>query len=119
LQNASEEALRAVFPATDWDLHHSPNSVRSVIPRGERARIVCALPAEAMHLFFRVRAWYEQAPYRICLMQGARELARMDIYQTESLLLSGRSLPPQGGELAIVVSAPGRAAVSYAGSASA
>ena len=117
LQNASDEALRAVFPATDWDLHHSPNGVRSVILRGERARIACTLPAEATHLFFRVRAWHEGAPWRIRLMQGERELAGMDIYQTESLLLAGRSLPPSEGELAIVAAGAGRTAISCAGSA--
>lgn len=113
LQNAPEAAIRAVFPATDWDLHRSANGFLSVVARNPRARITCSLPPEPLHVFFRVHASRAEAPYRVRLVLGERELAGADVYLTESLLLAGRS---EGqGELAITAS--GRVAISCAGSA--
>jgi SAM-dependent methyltransferase len=114
LQTASEEALRAVFPVTDWDLDRSANGFRSVVARERRARIACALPGRPLRLFFRVHATRREAPYQISLMQGERELGAASVYQTESLLLAGHS--SSADELAVTASGPGRVAISCAGS---
>lgn len=87
LQTASNETLQAVFPPSEWEIRTSPAGSRSVVSRSPSARIVAPVAAGSLVLL-RVYAARLDRPYRVGLFLGDAELAGMNVYQSESFLLS-------------------------------
>ena len=121
LQTAPQEALQRVFPPPDWEIKVSSAGNRSVVSRLPTAIILAPVAAGSLVLL-RVYAARIDHPYRVALFLGDAELSGMDVYQSESFLLSavaGRSDPLRVRTTALKVQegAPPQSliALSYAG----
>ena len=121
LQAAPQEAIQHVFPASDWEFKISAEGIRSVASRLPSARILAPVTAGSLVLL-RVYAARLDRPYRVGLFLGDAELAGMDVYQTESFLLSAIAARSNSLHIRITpLGTPGGAlpqsliALSYAG----
>lgn len=102
MQSATPEALQAVFPPPDWEFKVSAAGGRSVVSRSPSARILAPVAAGSLVLV-RIYAARVDRPYRVGLFLGDAELAGMDVYQSESFLLS--AIAERAGSLQIRISA--------------
>lgn len=108
LQSSPEEAVRQVFPSEDWAIEISSpgkaiqgvlpeewieksaeSSIRSLVSRSDRGKIQFPLRLGRSLILLRCHGVYRDQPYRILLLLDGRELARMDVHQSESFLLAG------------------------------
>ncbi len=104
LQAAPQEAIQGVFPPSDWEIRISAAGSRSVVSRSPSARILAPVAAGSLVLM-RVYAARVDRPYRVGLFLGDTELAGMDVYQSESFLLS--AIAARSDQLGIRITAIG------------
>ncbi len=126
VQRSPEEAVRRVFPAEDWAIDISSpgkaiqgilpeewieksaeTGIRSLVSRSDHGRITLPLPAGRSLVLLRCHGARGARPYRLLLLQDGRELARMDIHQSESFLLAGmaKTTAPEDGGLMLQMTA--------------
>jgi len=88
LQGAPPDLIQRVFPRPDWELKTSGAGSRSVVSRSPAMKILAQIASGSLVLM-RVFAARLDQPYRVGLFLRDLELAGMDVYQSESFLLSG------------------------------
>jgi ubiquinone/menaquinone biosynthesis C-methylase UbiE len=144
LQSSPEEVVRSVFPPEDWEWANDPprqadhaatpqkqreegsdRAIRSLVCRSGSGKIRFPHLRDRSLILLRCHGAYRGQPYRVLLLHGGEELARMDVHQSESFLLAGITRPGQssgGGILLKLVALDGGAApfrmhlsLSYAG----
>jgi sterol desaturase/sphingolipid hydroxylase (fatty acid hydroxylase superfamily)/ubiquinone/menaquinone biosynthesis C-methylase UbiE len=89
-QTADPEELEKIFPPSEWRMEGMPNTLRVVVPVVALPHI--DLPSSKAHrilVLLRLYAVYSECPYTVTLENGTRELGRLSIFQTGSVLLSG------------------------------
>ncbi len=102
LQTAPQEAIQLVFPPSDWEIRISPAGSRSVVSRLPSARILAPVAAGSLVLV-RIYAARVDQSYRVGLFLGDGELAGMNVFQSESFLLS--AIAEKAGPLQVRISA--------------
>jgi SAM-dependent methyltransferase len=101
IQAAPEEALRASFPADEWELGKNPSNIRFLTLRKSKSRIICRKtpPSGTLLILLRVYAAFNGYPYRVTLEIDGGQIAFFDVYQGGAFLFNAEAPAPQGDYL--------------------